>query len=107
MKKIMTILSTLSVAVLASGVALAEGHAAGSTGGSSHHIAYAAALVMSIAAAFGTFSQSRAAAAALEGITRNPQSGSAVQVPLIISLALMESLVILSFVIANTLAGKI
>ena len=105
MKKMLTVLGTLAVALLASTVALAEGVEGGSALGGSY--AFAAAAVMGLAVAVGTFSQSRAAVAALDGIARNPQSRDPIFVPLILSLALMESLVILSFVIAYTIAAKI
>ena len=59
-------------------------------------------------AAFGAGSgQGKAAAAALDGIARNPSAVGKMFVPLVLSLALMESLVIFSFLIANGLAGTI
>jgi F-type H+-transporting ATPase subunit c len=61
---------------------------------------YDAALCIAIPAAIVGFSQSRAATAALEGIGRNPAAAKSLQTPLILSLALMESLVLLAFVIA-------
>ena len=45
-------------------------------------------------------SRYRAAAAALEGISRNPNAAARIQTPMILALALIESLVLLSFVIA-------
>lgn len=53
----------------------------------------------------GTIGQSRAAAAALEGIARNPGAAARIQTPMILALALIESLVLLSFVIAFFLNG--
>jgi F-type H+-transporting ATPase subunit c len=53
----------------------------------------------------GTLSQGRAAAAALEGISRNPGAAGRIQTPMILGLALIESLVLLSFVIAILLQG--
>ena len=59
-------------------------------------------------AAFGAASgQGKAAAAALDGIARNPSAGGKMFVPLVLSLALMESLVILTFIVALQLAGKV
>ena len=49
--------------------------------------------------------QGRAAAAALEGISRNPGAAARIQTPMILALALIESLVLLSFVIAFFLNG--
>ncbi len=59
-------------------------------------------------AAFGAASgQGKAAASALEGIARNPSAGGKMFVPLVLSLALMESLVIFSFLVTNGLAGSL
>lgn len=62
-------------------------------------------------AAFGAASaQGKAAAAALDGIARNPAAGGKMFVPLVLSLALMESLVIFSFLVTNgigTAIGKV
>ncbi|MBI2646392.1 MAG: ATP synthase F0 subunit C, partial [Deltaproteobacteria bacterium] len=51
--------------------------------------------------------QGKAAASALEGIARNPGASDKIFVPMIIGLALIESLVIYALVIAFMLAGKI
>jgi F-type H+-transporting ATPase subunit c len=48
----------------------------------------------------GGLGQGRAAAAALEGISRNPGAAARIQTPMILGLALIESLVLLAFVIA-------
>lgn len=96
-----------AVCVLVSGVVFAaEGDAvaAASTGFNSYAIG--AAIIMACASGMGTLSQSRAASAALEGIARNPQAAEKVGTPLILSLALMESLVIFAFVIAIILVFK-
>jgi F-type H+-transporting ATPase subunit c len=53
----------------------------------------------------GALGQGRAAAAALEGISRNPGAAARIQTPMILGLALIESLVLLSFVIAFFLKG--
>jgi F-type H+-transporting ATPase subunit c len=55
----------------------------------------------------GTLGQGRAASAALEGISRNPGAAPRIQTPMILGLALIESLVLLSFVIAFFLYGKV
>jgi F-type H+-transporting ATPase subunit c len=65
----------------------------------------AAGFGVAIAAAVVGYAQSRAASAALDGIARNPASASASLVPLILSLAFMEALVLLTFVIAQKLAA--
>ncbi len=53
----------------------------------------------------GALGQGRAAAAALEGISRNPGAAARIQTPMILGLALIESLVLLAFVIAFFLQG--
>lgn len=53
----------------------------------------------------GALGQGRAASAALEGISRNPGAAPRIQTPMILGLALIESLVLLSFVIAFFLSG--
>ena len=63
-------------------------------------VAIAAALAIGIAVLGGTMGQGKAAAAALEGIARNPAAADKLFTPLILSLALIESLVILAFLVA-------
>ena len=65
----------------------------------------AAALAIGVAAFGGALGQGRAAAAALEGIARNPNARGDIFTPLILSLALIESLVIYALLIAFQLAG--
>jgi F-type H+-transporting ATPase subunit c len=69
-------------------------------------IAMAAGLAIGVAAIGGALGQGRAAAAALEGIARNPQASGKLFTPMIIGLALIESLVIYALVIAFQLVGK-
>lgn len=70
-------------------------------------LAIAAGFAIGVAALGGTLGQGRAAAAALEGISRNPGAAPRIQTPMILGLALIESLVLLSWVIAFFLQGKI
>lgn len=105
MKKLVSFLTLVGVGVLTAGAAFAQGGSVDPKVGSA--LAWGAGIIMAIAPAMGTFSQSRAATAALEGISRNPQAADRIQTPLILSLALMESLVIFSLVIAFFLQGKI
>lgn len=60
----------------------------------------AAALAVGIAAFGCGLGQGRAAASALEGIARNPAAYSKIFTPLIISLALIESLAIYGLLVA-------
>jgi F-type H+-transporting ATPase subunit c len=59
-----------------------------------------AAFLLGIAAAAGAIGQSRAIAASVEGIARNPSAGGAIRTAMIIGLALIESLVIYALLIA-------
>jgi len=71
------------------------------------YIAIAAGIGIGIAAFGGALGQGRAAAAALEGIGRNPGASGKMFVPFILALALVESLVIYALVIAFMLVGKL
>lgn len=62
--------------------------------------AIAAALSIAIAALGGALGQGRAAAAALEGIARNPGAAGKMFTPMILGLALIESLVIYALLIS-------
>jgi F-type H+-transporting ATPase subunit c len=63
-------------------------------------IAMGAGLAIGIAALGGALGQAKTAASALEGIARNPAAQDKIFTPMIIGLALIESLVIYAFVIA-------
>ncbi len=70
-------------------------------------LALASGFGIAIAAFGGAIAQGRAATAALDGIARNPSASGRIQVPMIIALALIESLVIYALIIAFMLQGKI
>jgi F-type H+-transporting ATPase subunit c len=65
-----------------------------------------AAFLLGIAAAAGAIGQSKAIAASVEGIARNPGAAGAIRTAMIIGLALIESLVIYALVIAFLIYGK-
>lgn len=65
------------------------------------------ALSVGLAALGGAIGQGMAARAALEGIARNPEALGKVFVPMILSFALIESLVLFSLLISFTIIGKI
>jgi F-type H+-transporting ATPase subunit c len=66
-----------------------------------------AALAIGLSALGGAIGQGRAAGSALEGIARNPAASGKIFVPMIVGLALIESLVIYGLLIAFQLYGKI
>jgi F-type H+-transporting ATPase subunit c len=70
-------------------------------------IAIAAGIGIAIAAFGGALGQSRAVSTALEGIARNPGAADKLFTPMILGLALIESLVIYALIIAFLLLGKI
>ncbi|HXG58622.1 MAG TPA: ATP synthase F0 subunit C [Thermoanaerobaculia bacterium] len=80
--------------------AFAQGEPAATAGGGVKWGAVSAAFLLGIAAAAGAIGQSRAIAAAVEGIARNPMAAGAIRLAMIIGLALIESLVIYALVIA-------
>jgi len=101
--KITTVLPVMFLAMLVSTSAFAGDIAAEAQG----WVGLSAGFAIGIAALGGALGQGRAAAAALEGIARNPQAAGKLFTPMIIGLALIESLVIYALVIAFQLQGKI
>ncbi len=92
-----------AMAIALSQAALAEEAAAAATAtGDKGLVAIGAGLAIGLGVIGGTLGQSRAAAAALDGIARNPAAQPKIQTAMILSLALIESLVILAFIIAFT-----
>lgn len=69
--------------------------------------ALAAGLGIAIAAFGGALGQGRAASAALEGIARNPSASDKLFTPMILALALIESLVIYALVISFMVVGSV
>lgn len=97
------ILSTIAFFALTSASAFAQAEAAtAGTGGwfgtekATKYFAYF--LALGIAVYGGTTGQSKAAAVALDGIARNPAAADKIQTPMILALALMESLVIFALI---------
>lgn len=71
------------------------------------YVALAAGFGIAIAAFGGAMAQGKAVTAAMEGIARNPGAQGKMFVPMILGLALIESLVIYSLVISFSLIGKL
>ena len=100
-------LATIAMSTLASSTAFAQ-EAGAAAGGSSAQAfaALGAGLAIGLGVIGGGLGQGRAAAAALEGISRNPGATSRIQTPMIIGLALIESLVLFAFALAFLLQSK-
>ena len=96
-RKALLVISTLTVAFSSIAAMAAEGAASG-TG--SPYTQLGGALGIGLAAFGGALGQGKTAAAALEGIARNPAADGKIRTPMIICLALIESLVLYAFVIA-------
>ncbi len=108
MKRNLTVAALFAVSMLVfASTAFAGDGAADNTNTVAGYLAMAAGLGLGLAAAGGAIGQGRAAAAALEGIGRNPAASKELFTPMLLSLALIESLVIYSLVIAFILSGKI
>lgn len=86
--------------LLAATAFAADGEAAAEDSTAIAGRALAAGLGIGIAAFGCGMGQGRASAAALEGIARNPNASGKILVPLILGLALIESLAIYALVIA-------
>jgi F-type H+-transporting ATPase subunit c len=109
MKKTFVILGLLGIFVgFSFGVAMAaEGGAAGLDPQVKAMIALASGLGIGIAAFGGGLGQGRAVASALDGIARNPGAAGKILTPMIIGLAMIESLVIYSLVVSLLLFFKL
>ena len=91
----MTALAT--VALLAPAVFAQDASAA--TGNGKGLMAIAAGFGIAIAAFGAAFGQGKVAAAACEGIARNPGAGGAVRAAMILGLVFIETLVLFTFVL--------
>ncbi len=69
--------------------------------------ALSTALAIGLPAMGGALGQGKAASAALEGIARNPGASGKIFVPMILVMALIESLVLFGLVIAFIIFGKV
>ena len=112
MRRVITLVATTVSSFFVCALAFAQEHGAeaaagGASSASKPALAIAAGFAIGIAAFGGALGQGRAAAAALDGIARNPGAAGKIQTPMIIALALIESLVIYALVIAFLLQGKI
>ncbi len=100
-------LSVAAVTLLSPAIALAADGAPSNKFDTFTGLAIAAGLAIGLGALGGALGQGRATAAALEGISRNPGAAGRIQTPMILGLALIESLVLFAFLIAFLLMGRI
>jgi len=95
MSKTLLILGTLVMTFGASFAMAEDGHT-----GADMYASLASAIAIGVAVLGGSLGQAMTAKAALEAIGRNPSAQGKIFVPMIIGLALIESLVLYAFVIA-------
>ena len=112
MKKVLSMVSLLGVVILAAFVPeVSAEEAAGAEEGlwtfAKAGLAIGSGLGIGIAAGIAGIGQGLATAAALTGIARNPGAASKILTPMIIGLALIESLVIYALAITFILQSKI
>ena len=97
--KIVVMAATLAVSFPALAQVAAQAAAEGNNINSGLR-AIGAALAIGIAALGGALGQGRATATALDGIARNPAASGKILIPMVLGLALIESLVIYALIIA-------
>ena len=107
MKKMWLGFQTAIATLFAASTAMAQEAAASNAQDVGMAAALAAGLAIGIAAAGCGIGQGRAGAAALDGIARNPNASDKLFTPMILVLALIESLAIYALVIAIMLLGNI
>ena len=99
----MILVAVVMALLLMSGDAMAQENVNSHLGG----VGIGAGLAIGVAAAGGGIGQGLASKAALEGVARNPGASGKIMTPMILGLALIESLVIYGLVIAYFLQDKI
>jgi F-type H+-transporting ATPase subunit c len=106
MRKVAIVMIAFAVVMLIAPAAFAQ--EAGAKGGSGHVgiLAIAAGFGMALAAFGGALGQSRIGAAACEGMARNPGASGAIRASMILGLVFVETLSLLTFVIAIVLYLK-
>jgi len=106
-KTVVTMGLVLLLTFVLAGTALAQEGTKGLADSVKTAIALSAGLGIAIAAFGGALGQGKAAASAIEGIARNPGAYQKVFTPMILGLALIESLVIYSLLISFLLVFKL
>lgn len=86
--------------------AAAAVHAAGGMGDKGL-LALGVSLMLGLGVFGATSAQGRVGASAMDGLARNPQARNSMFVPMIVVLALIESLFILTWLIGSGIANKV
>jgi len=106
MKKRVFVFCALAFVILMGGAALAADPEGGAADKFRDYGLFAAGIGMALATFGGAISQGKTAAAAMEGIARNPGASGNMFLPFILALALIESLVIYALIIQFMILGK-
>jgi len=99
MKKFATLLLAVVAVLVLAPAAFAQAPAADAAPAGTNWIAISASFGMAIAAAFCGYAQSRVAAAACEGIARNPGATDAIRAAMFLGLVFIETLALFTLVI--------
>lgn len=99
-------LAAFACAMLLPVAAFAQDKAASGEGDIKMGAYLGAGIAMGLAVLGGGLGQGRAASSALEGIARNPSAQSKIQTPMLIALALIESLVLFGLLVSYLLQSK-
>jgi F-type H+-transporting ATPase subunit c len=97
-KKLLVVLSFMAILMLATPV-FAQGEPAAAAASGVNWIAITSGFAMAIAAGLAALGQSKVAAAACEGMARNPAARAGIQLAMILGLAFIESLVLFTLVV--------
>ncbi len=109
MRKVFSVVMCMALVFVIGGVAFAQDHGAASAKdamSAKHMIGFACAFGLAIAAAIAAFSQSRAIAAALESVARQPEAGGRLQTMMLIGVVFIETLVIFTWVLFFLWGGQ-
>ena len=106
MKKVMFVMIALVAVMMLAPAAFAQDKGAAPVSPHAGLMAIAAGFGMALAAFAGAFGHGRVAASACEGMARNPGAAGAIRAAMILGLVFIETLSLLTFVIAITLLLK-
>ena len=102
-----TLVSLMALLFSVSAQAFAQEAAAAAAMDAKGMYALGLGLMLGLGAFGATTGQGRVGASAMEGLARNPQASNSMFVPMIVVLALIESLFILTWLVANNISGKL
>jgi F-type H+-transporting ATPase subunit c len=106
MRKLTSLLVLAVAALLLAPAAFAQEGGTAPAAGSASWIALAGAFGMALAAAFCGYAQSRAAAAACEGIARNPSAEKDIRAAMFLGLVFIETQALFTLVVVFTILLK-